>query len=163
MTKANPKLLASGTFYVAQSLHGEIVGCGGWTREQPGTGEVVQGEAAYSTFCHSSRLDTPRGRALHYGTMPHRGEGSGYRQAALLLDVGCPEFLHGIRVQNCSILRRADGLNGAVPDHHDAVRVAVSATAAETMAGTGLSFVFHALSGGGKLLFLMARNQWQVG
>lgn len=35
MTKANPVLLASGTFYVAESHDGLVVGCGGWTREPP--------------------------------------------------------------------------------------------------------------------------------
>ena len=35
MTKANPALLASGTFYVAESNDRVVVGCGGWTREPP--------------------------------------------------------------------------------------------------------------------------------
>jgi N-acetylglutamate synthase-like GNAT family acetyltransferase len=50
MTKANPKLLASGTFYVAQSRPGGLVGCGGWTFEQPGIGNVVPGEAHIRHF-----------------------------------------------------------------------------------------------------------------
>ena len=37
MTRANPELLASGTYYVAETAAGLIVGCGGWTRERPGT------------------------------------------------------------------------------------------------------------------------------
>jgi N-acetylglutamate synthase-like GNAT family acetyltransferase len=37
MTRANPTLLVSGTYYVAESTSGLIVGCGGWTRERPGT------------------------------------------------------------------------------------------------------------------------------
>jgi len=37
MTRANPTLLASGTYYVAESTSGLIVGCGGWTWERPGT------------------------------------------------------------------------------------------------------------------------------
>lgn len=36
MTCANPRLLSSGTYYVAESEHGTAVGCGGWTREYPG-------------------------------------------------------------------------------------------------------------------------------
>ncbi|MGQ3209963.1 MAG: hypothetical protein ACT6U0_21735 [Shinella sp.] len=35
MTRANSKLLISGTFYVAEEA-GDTVGCGGWTFEQPG-------------------------------------------------------------------------------------------------------------------------------
>jgi len=40
MTRANPALLKSGTYYVAEQ-HGRTAGCGGWTREKPGTGAVV--------------------------------------------------------------------------------------------------------------------------
>ena len=43
MTRPNPALLASGTFYVVESAHGSIVGCGGWTRERPGSGAVAPG------------------------------------------------------------------------------------------------------------------------
>ena len=39
MTRANPKLLGSGTYYVAEDS-GLVVGCGGWTRERPGKGTV---------------------------------------------------------------------------------------------------------------------------
>ena len=41
MTRANPKLLSSGTYYVAEMEDGSLVGCGGWTREHPG-GETEQ-------------------------------------------------------------------------------------------------------------------------
>jgi predicted N-acetyltransferase YhbS len=34
MTKAQPRLVDSGTYYVAEA-GGEIVGCGGWSREAP--------------------------------------------------------------------------------------------------------------------------------
>jgi N-acetylglutamate synthase-like GNAT family acetyltransferase len=50
MTKANPTLLASGAFYVAQSSHGELIGCGGWSLEHPGTAKVVRGEAHVRHF-----------------------------------------------------------------------------------------------------------------
>jgi N-acetylglutamate synthase-like GNAT family acetyltransferase len=40
ITRANPKLLSSGTYYVAENADGLLVGCGGWTRERPGTAEV---------------------------------------------------------------------------------------------------------------------------
>lgn len=50
MTKANPTLLASGAFYVAQSGKGELIGCGGWSLEAPGTAKVVRGEAHIRHF-----------------------------------------------------------------------------------------------------------------
>jgi len=40
ITQANPGLLASGTYYVAESEQGSIVGCGGWTHARPGDGVV---------------------------------------------------------------------------------------------------------------------------
>jgi GNAT superfamily N-acetyltransferase len=40
MTKANPSLLGSGTYYLAELSTGFLVGCGGWTLERPGTGTV---------------------------------------------------------------------------------------------------------------------------
>ena len=42
MSKANPTLLASGTYYVAE-IGGEPAGCGGWTREAPHTGALAEG------------------------------------------------------------------------------------------------------------------------
>jgi N-acetylglutamate synthase-like GNAT family acetyltransferase len=50
MTKANPTLLASGAFYVAQNRHGDLIGCGGWSLEHPGTAKVVCGEAHIRHF-----------------------------------------------------------------------------------------------------------------
>ena len=64
MTRANPKLLSSGTYYVAESESGTLVGCGGWTREQPGDDVIRDGI----------------GHIRHFGTHPdwsRRGIGSG--------------------------------------------------------------------------------------
>jgi GNAT superfamily N-acetyltransferase len=43
VTRANPRLLASGTFFVAIAADGRAVGCGGWTHEAPGTGILTEG------------------------------------------------------------------------------------------------------------------------
>lgn len=43
MTQASPALLASGSYYLAEASDGTVIGCGGWTRERPGTGEVTEG------------------------------------------------------------------------------------------------------------------------
>lgn len=50
VTKANPKLLASGTYYAMDSGDGRLLGCGGWTAEEPGTGRRVAGEAHIRHF-----------------------------------------------------------------------------------------------------------------
>jgi GNAT superfamily N-acetyltransferase len=49
MSRANPKLLASGTYYVAES-DGEPAACGGWTIDKPGTGEIIEGVAHIRHF-----------------------------------------------------------------------------------------------------------------
>ncbi len=46
MTQANPALLSSGTFYLAESDDGRVADCGGWKREQPWSG-VVEPEFAH--------------------------------------------------------------------------------------------------------------------
>lgn len=50
MIKANPALLASGTYYVAETEPNVLVGCGGWTPAKPGGGEIVEGEAHIRHF-----------------------------------------------------------------------------------------------------------------
>lgn len=49
MSKANPKLLESGTYYVAE-VDGVAAACGGWTFEKPGTGELADGVAHIRHF-----------------------------------------------------------------------------------------------------------------
>jgi N-acetylglutamate synthase-like GNAT family acetyltransferase len=41
ITQANQVLLSSGNYYLAEAWLGCAVGCGGWTRERPGSGEMV--------------------------------------------------------------------------------------------------------------------------
>jgi N-acetylglutamate synthase-like GNAT family acetyltransferase len=42
MTTANPMLLSSGTFYLAGTIDGSVIGCGGWTPGRPDTGHIEQ-------------------------------------------------------------------------------------------------------------------------
>lgn len=56
MSRANPKLLSSGTYFVAE-LDGEPAGCGGWSLEKPGSGEIEEGVAHIRHFAtHPSHL-----------------------------------------------------------------------------------------------------------
>ena len=50
ISKAQPKLLASGSFYVAEGPDGEILGAGGWTARNPNTGEARPNEANIRHF-----------------------------------------------------------------------------------------------------------------
>jgi len=65
MTKANPRLLASGGFFLAESEDRQIVGCGGWSKERPGTNETREGEAHIRHFAtHPDWLRRGIGRAM---------------------------------------------------------------------------------------------------
>jgi N-acetylglutamate synthase-like GNAT family acetyltransferase len=50
MNKASPKLLGCGTYYVAENGQGDLIGCGGWTPERPGTVDIIPGEAYVRHF-----------------------------------------------------------------------------------------------------------------
>ncbi len=65
MTRANPGLLASGTYYVQVAPGGGIVACGGWTREEPGTGRIEPGVAHVRHFgTHADWIRRGLGRAV---------------------------------------------------------------------------------------------------
>jgi GNAT superfamily N-acetyltransferase len=56
MTRANPRLLRSGTYYLAESAQGVLAGCGGWTPERPGAPD--------------DPLDPALGHVRHFATHP---------------------------------------------------------------------------------------------
>ncbi len=65
MTKANPQLLASGTFYIAESRGYSITACGGWTKEQPGSGRLEPGLAHIRHFAtHPDWINQGLARAI---------------------------------------------------------------------------------------------------
>ena len=59
MSKANPKLLASGTYYIVE-IDGEPAACGGWTREAPHTGLIED-----HILIQATRRDAARGLLDH--------------------------------------------------------------------------------------------------
>ena len=64
MSRANPKLLSSGTYYIAE-CDGEPAACGGWTMEKPGSGEIVVGVAHIRHFAtHPAHLRKGLARLL---------------------------------------------------------------------------------------------------
>lgn len=66
IAKANPILLTSGTFFVAQDGPGPLLGCGGWTHERPGTSERTRGVAHIRHFAvHPGRTRTGIGRRIY--------------------------------------------------------------------------------------------------
>jgi GNAT superfamily N-acetyltransferase len=65
MTRANPKLLSAGTYYLVL-IADEPVGCGGWTPDEPGTGRLEAGTAHIRHFgVDASRAGRGIGRHLY--------------------------------------------------------------------------------------------------
>ena len=56
MVRANPALLCSGTYYLAEGPDGTVVGCGGWTFERPGAA--------------GAPIDPTPGHIRHFATDP---------------------------------------------------------------------------------------------
>ncbi|WP_288586085.1 GNAT family N-acetyltransferase [uncultured Methylobacterium sp.] len=74
MVRANPALLASGSFHLAE-VSGEVVGVGGWTPERPGTGEVEPGLGHIRHFAvHPARTGRGVGRSLFVGCRSQAGD-----------------------------------------------------------------------------------------
>lgn len=66
MTVAQPALLESGSYYVAETAAHDIVGCGGWTRERPGSGETSAGVGHVRHFgVHPAWTRQGIGRAIY--------------------------------------------------------------------------------------------------
>jgi len=65
ITKSNPRLLASGNFFVAENAGGEIAGCGGWSKEQPDSDEISEAIGHIRHFAtHPDWLRRGIGRAI---------------------------------------------------------------------------------------------------
>jgi len=66
ITRANPELLASGTYYLVLSGDGEPAGCGGWTPHPPGAREPDPRRAHIRHFAvHPAFLRRGVGRLLY--------------------------------------------------------------------------------------------------
>jgi len=66
ITKANPFLLSSGTFYIAEIANKLVIGCGGWTRERPSSGEITAEVAHIRHFAtHPEWVGKSVGRTIY--------------------------------------------------------------------------------------------------
>lgn len=91
MTKANPALLRSGTYFLARDRSGLVVGCGGWTPERPGNGEIKSG----------------LGHIRHFGTHPdHLRRGIGARLIERCIAEAASRGIHALE---CYATRSAVG------------------------------------------------------
>jgi N-acetylglutamate synthase-like GNAT family acetyltransferase len=92
MTQANPALLKSGTFYVAQTQDYRVIGCGGWTFERPGSGEVDPQLAHIRHFAtHPEWLRQGVGRAI-YSRCEAEAVAAGAREFECFASLNAQEF-----------------------------------------------------------------------
>ena len=65
ITRPNPRLIASGTYYLAE-VDGQAVGCGGWSRERPGSRATEPGIGHLRHFAvHAGWSGCGVGRTLY--------------------------------------------------------------------------------------------------
>lgn len=80
LTRPNPLLLDSGTFFLVETRDGEAVGCGGWTAERPGKADVVAGLGHIRHFAiHPGHTGRGVGRWL-YEACVHQARREGIRR-----------------------------------------------------------------------------------
>jgi GNAT superfamily N-acetyltransferase len=91
VTRANPRLLSSKQYYVAESEEGRCIGCGGWTRERPSTGDAIDGV----------------GHIRHFATAAE-WSGLGVGKALLSHSIRSAEK-QGVFVLECLATRNAEG------------------------------------------------------
>jgi N-acetylglutamate synthase-like GNAT family acetyltransferase len=66
MTRASSELLRSDSYYLAEAESGHLVGCGGWSRERPGKGDVEDGLGHIRHFAaHPNWIRRGVGRAIY--------------------------------------------------------------------------------------------------
>lgn len=64
VTRPNPRLLSSGTYYLAE-ISGKLIGCGGWSFERPGVGNIEDRLAHIRHFAvHPDHTGQGVGRVL---------------------------------------------------------------------------------------------------
>ena len=80
MTRANPDLLASGAYHVAETPDGVIIGGGGWTLAHPASGEIAPETAHIRHFAsHPDWLRRGVGRAI-FGVCAAQARRAGVRR-----------------------------------------------------------------------------------
>jgi N-acetylglutamate synthase-like GNAT family acetyltransferase len=80
ITQANSALLASGTYYLAETAAGQILGCGGWTSNPPEADAVLTDEAHIRHFAtHPNSLRRGIGASI-LGRCLDAAEQSGVRR-----------------------------------------------------------------------------------
>ncbi len=105
MARANPRLLKTTSYYVAEAADGLLAGCGGWTHARPGTGEVEPQLAHIRHFgTHPAWTGKGVGRAL-FDTCVKAAEAAGVRQFECYASLNAEGFYRALGFKE---IRRTD-------------------------------------------------------
>lgn len=115
LSKPNPVLLASGTFYLAHSQDGQLMGAGGWSVERPGTGDVVPHLAHIRHFAtHPDWTRLGVGRAIY-----SHCERAAFSAGALAFEcfsaLNAVSFYEALGFMTASIITLSLGPGAAIP------------------------------------------------
>lgn len=117
MIRAQPGLLASGSYHVAEA-EGEIVGCGGWSHEKPGTAEREPGVA------HIRHLAVSRdwigrgiGRAI-YSSCERQARAQGVRVLECYASLNAEPFYRALGFSRLAAIEIRMGPDVALPSIH---------------------------------------------
>ena len=115
MTRANPVLLKSGTFYVAQTKGGQFAGCGGWTFERPGSGETVPRLAHIRHFAtHPNWLRQGVGRSI-YRCCEDFAVAAGVREFECLASLNAVGFYQSLGFKTIANIQMTMGPGISIP------------------------------------------------
>lgn len=114
MTRANPALLASGTFYLVETA-GRAIGCGGWTSGAPGSGAVVEGLAHLRHFAvDPAHVRKGIGRRI-YDACAHTAAGQGALRFQAYSSLNAETFYAGMGLKPLEVLSLPMGPGIAFP------------------------------------------------
>lgn len=115
MIKANPALLASGTYYKALTAEGQMIGSGGWTKERPGTGDIEPGTAHIRHFAtHPKWLGRGVGRSI-YAECREAAGATGIRRFECYASLNAEGFYVALGFRRVRHLSITMGLNVSLP------------------------------------------------
>jgi N-acetylglutamate synthase-like GNAT family acetyltransferase len=112
ITKANNSLLTSGTYYVAETDEGLMVGCGGWTIEKPPGADDVGIEVGHLRHFGTSPDWTRRGigRAI-FQQCESTAKSTGVKELEVCSSLNAEQFYAALGFKRIKIISVAIGPN----------------------------------------------------
>ena len=115
ITVADRGLLVSGTYYVAQAEDDLVVGCGGWTHERPGKGNVEPGLAHIRHFAtHPAWTRAGIGRRI-FDRCEREAREAGVRRFECYSSLNAEDFYVSLGFKRAEIIDVCFGPGASLP------------------------------------------------